>query len=125
MNIYGHILCISIYVCIFTYIYIIDSYMKMFLSETYLMHEILRYYTMILCYCIHVTTRILNNHILGSAPFDHVPIDYSHLLDGSRSRGFPLFKRCEWLMVNRTHTHSGQTDSSHILYNNVIIIHTI
>jgi len=41
--------------------------MKKFLPGTYLMHEILRYYTNRF-YCIHVTTRILNNHLLGRIP---------------------------------------------------------
>jgi len=51
--------------------------MKKFLSETYLMYEILHYYTNRL-YIIVFMLRILNNHILRSVPFDHDPIDYSH-----------------------------------------------
>jgi len=35
-----------------------------------------------------------------SAPFDHSLIDHSHSQQ-LVSRGFPLFKRCEWLVVNR------------------------
>jgi len=35
-------------------------------------------YKQILYYCIHVTTHILNNHILGSALFDHGPTDHSY-----------------------------------------------
>jgi len=39
--------------------------------------------------------------IKGSASFDHGPIDHSHSQQPV-PRGFPLFKRCEWLVVNRT-----------------------
>jgi len=33
-----------------------------------------------------------------NAPFDHGPIDHSHSQQPV-PRGFPLFKRCEWLVV--------------------------
>jgi len=36
---------------------------------------------------------------IGSIPFAYVAIDHSHSQQPV-SRGFPLFKRCEWLVVN-------------------------
>jgi len=35
----------------------------------------------------------------GSVPFAHIAINHSHLQQ-SVPRGFPLFKHCEWLVVN-------------------------
>jgi len=37
---------------------------------------------------------LINVELFGSVPFTYVAIDHSY------SRGFPLFKRCEWLVVN-------------------------
>jgi len=36
---------------------------------------------------------------IGIVPFAHVAIDHSHSQQPV-PKGFPLFKRCEWLMVN-------------------------
>jgi len=35
----------------------------------------------------------------GSVPFAHVAINHNHSQQ-PMPRGFPLFKRCEWLVVN-------------------------
>jgi len=38
-------------------------------------------------------------HLFGSVPFAHVAIDHSQSQQPV-PRGFPLFKCCEWLVVN-------------------------
>jgi len=37
--------------------------------------------------------------LVGERPFAYVAIDHNHSQQ-SVPRGFPLFKRCEWLMIN-------------------------
>jgi len=74
---------------------------KVFTGNIFNTRDFALLYKQILYYCIHVTIRILNNRILGSAPFDHGPIDHNHSQQPV-PKGFPLFKRCEWLVINRT-----------------------
>jgi len=62
MNIYEHILYISIYVYVCLYIYIYFLYKKVFIGNIFNARDFALLYKQILYYYIHVMTHILNNY---------------------------------------------------------------
>jgi len=72
--IYISMYVIYVYICSYIYIHIF-LYKKVFTGNIFNARDFAILYKQILYYCIHITTHILNNHILGSTTFDHDSID--------------------------------------------------